>query len=221
MPLGLEGYEPEPIEEPYPEREKGRFTVQGVGCTLLALAAFITIALFVQQTYFGEKPYRTDLYSPSERASLDEWLAKHDQETPWLNAVRANIVGERVFFYLTSEDRVYRLRNLSMRDCEAKMLSPLSMSGFKPTSTKASGVDTEQAQYSAEFENDKDGTTVKISHAGSPLLHNPTAPSDSRDLFLVISMNHDPLPPNIKDELGFDPSRTIGELDWNKLGPPK
>lgn len=218
MPLGPHGYEPDPIEEPYPEREKGRFTVQGVGCTLLALAAFITIALFVQQTYFGEKPSPADLYSPTERASLNEWLAKHDSETPWLNVVRPNIVGERVFFYLTSEDRVYRLRNLSMGDCEAKLLPPLSMSGFKPVSR---GTDSEQAQYFAEFENGKNGTSVKISHAGSPLLHNPTAPSDSRDLFLVISLNHDPLPPSIETELGFNPVRTIEELDWNKLGPPK
>ena len=54
MPLGPYGYEPEPMEEPEPERDEVRkpITVQGVGCLLLTLAALGALAAFWQQSGF-------------------------------------------------------------------------------------------------------------------------------------------------------------------------
>jgi len=221
MPLGEYGYEPFPEEEEEPERPERKFNVLKIGLWLLGIAALGIVGSCALALYSVRRP--SDLYTPQERAKLDAWLTRHESETTWIQMLaQDNISGKRVFFWQTGEDRVYRISGLSMDDCVTRLRPALISFGFDYTPPIVDGklVDPKTAAFQAVFENDKLGEEVTIGHAGNPIMNDTTNPTDSRDIFLDIAYHMDPLPSSIQQELGFDPVRTIDDIDWNQIGPP-
>jgi len=203
-----------------PEFQEGwHVDAKFIGCSVASILLLMILATIAYQGRCGRPPEPTDFYTTQERASLDSWLAKHESETPWIDAVRSNVVGKRAYFFkLDSEYRVYRIRGLTLKQCMDKVEPILKKNGleeFDPYGYIREGRSTEYEFFSANYETADFDKKVELKYD-----------ENSKDILLVCEGKTGDFEfpkefAKIKSELGFDPMRSVRTIDFTVIGPPK
>ena len=183
--------------------------------------AYYAFQYFGLSNYF----YPHDFYSSSRRAALDAWLKRHGDGAPWMDPIRPNIVGERVFFLVMADETlICRVSGISMKQCSDALTTSTKAAGFErsdPFANPSLAVPPDNDAYSLEYDSKHTPDQIEVLHDNG-----------SRDLILVYShtlrasFNGPPVSPGpdylaLKNELGFDPFVNKHNLDCQKLAPPR
>ena len=204
MPLGQYGYEADVIETPEPEREK-RFDIVKVGVCVLGVA-LVGILLPTILQMLASHP---DPYTDTERKQIATWFG-NKADSPWLNPVKANLVGRRVVFDgANNETRIYRIRGLSYANCFDKVKESSQQAGLSLSNHPSNPLTPALGNFQDGLQSTdgKRSVDIELATNGVDVLICEVSGDDKQDL----------------QELGRDfrltPARDFSKVDWRDLAP--